>query len=93
MDGGSSINILYFETFQRIGLKASDLVPTSTTFHGIVPGKKAFPIGRVILEVAFGDEKNFRKEKVTFGDETNFCKEKVSFEVITFKSAYHYVLG
>ena len=47
--------------------------------HGIVPGKKAFPIGRVVLEVAFGDEKNFRKEKV-------------AFEVVTFKSAYHCVL-
>ena len=80
MDGGSSINILYFETFQRMGLKASDLIPTSKTFHGIVPGKKAFPIGRVILEVAFGDERNFRKEKV-------------AFEVVTFKSAYHCVLG
>ena len=80
MDGGCSINILYYETFQRIGLKTSDLIPTSTTFHGIVPGRKAFPIGRVVLEVAFGDESNFRKERVPF-------------EVVTYKSAYHCVLG
>ena len=80
MDGGSSINIMYYETFQRIGLKDSDLVPTSTTFHGIVPGRKAYPIGRAILEVAFGDESNFRKERI-------------AFEVVTFKSPYHCVLG
>ena len=80
MDGGSSINILYYETFKRIGLQDGDLIPTSTTFHGIIPGCKAYPIGRVVLEVAFGNETNFRKERV-------------SFEVVNFKSPYHCVLG
>ena len=80
MDGGSSINIMYYETFQRIGLKDSDLVLTSTAFHGIVPGRKAYPIGRAILEVAFGDESNLHKERI-------------AFEVVTFKSPYHCVLG
>ena len=41
MDGGSSINILYYDTFQRLGLKDSSLQPTSTVFHGVVPGKSA----------------------------------------------------
>ena len=80
MDGGSSINIMCYETFQRIGLKGSDLILMSTTFHGIVPGRKVYPIGRAILEVAFGDESNFRKERI-------------AFEVVTFKSPYHCVLG
>ncbi|KAK1644393.1 hypothetical protein QYE76_062198 [Lolium multiflorum] len=46
MDGGSSINILYYETFQRLGLLDSRLENTKVTFHGIVPGRKAFPIAR-----------------------------------------------
>ena len=58
MDGGSSINILYHETFKQMGLKDSQLQPTSTIFHGIVPGKSARPEGKITLEVAFGESKD-----------------------------------
>ena len=34
MDGGSSINILYYETFRRMGLTDKDLRPSNTVFHG-----------------------------------------------------------
>ena len=80
MDGGSSINILYHETFCRMGLTNKQLQPSATTFHGIVPGKSGQPIGRVSLEVAFGNTKNF-------------CSEILSFEVVKFKSPYHGILG
>ena len=43
MDGGSAINILYYETFLRMNLKRSQLQPTNTIFHGIVPGKSHHP--------------------------------------------------
>ena len=39
MDGGSSINILYIKTFQEMSLTRKQLQPSSTLFHGIVPGK------------------------------------------------------
>ena len=39
MDGGSSINILYYDTFKRMKLQDRQLIPTETIFHGIVPGK------------------------------------------------------
>ena len=52
----------------------------ATTFHGIVPGKSAQPVGRVSLEVAFGSTKNF-------------CSEILSFEVVKFKSPYHAIHG
>jgi hypothetical protein len=42
MDGGSSINILYYETFRRLGLPDSRLENTKVTFHSIVSGRKAF---------------------------------------------------
>jgi hypothetical protein len=41
MDGGSSINILYYDTFRRMNLTEKDLKPSSTVFHGLVPGKSA----------------------------------------------------
>ncbi|KAI4972726.1 hypothetical protein ZWY2020_003651 [Hordeum vulgare] len=80
MDGGSSINILYFDTFQRMNLLEKDLMPSTTVFHGIVPGKSAYPIGRVGLIVAFGIMQNYRLESLIF-------------EVVKLKSPYHALFG
>ena len=81
MDGGSSINILYLDTFQRMGLSESRLTPTSTIFHGIVPGKSAHLIGKIRLEVAFGVSKG------------QYRSEYLTFEVVDFKSPYHALFG
>ena len=43
----------------KLGLKAEDLEPTRTVFHGIVPGLSCSPIGRVRLDVLFGDSSHF----------------------------------
>ena len=63
LDGGSSINILYLDTFRRLRLPQSMIETTHTTFHGIVPGRKAYPIGKVTLPVTFGTPTNFRTER------------------------------
>ena len=80
MDGGSSINILYYETFRRMGLTDKSLKQSNTIFHGVVPGKSAYPVGKIELEVAFGDEYDSRAEKLTF-------------EVVKIKSPYHALFG
>ena len=80
MDGGSSINILYYETFKRMNLQEKQLHPSRTTFHGVVPGISAQPLGRVNLEVAFGTQSNFRSEYIWF-------------EVVDFQSPYHALFG
>jgi hypothetical protein len=80
MDGGSSINILYYETFKQMNLSKKQLKPSSTVFHGIVPGKSAYPIGWISLEVTFGTEFNYRSEFLTF-------------EVVKIKSPYHALFG
>ena len=41
MDGGSSINILYYETFHRMGLIDKNVKPSYTICHGVLPGKSA----------------------------------------------------
>ena len=56
MDGGSSINIMYYETFRRMSLTGKDLKPSNTVFHGVVPGKSAYPVGTISLEAAFGED-------------------------------------
>ena len=80
MDGGSSINILYYETFRRMGLTDKSLKQSNIVFHGVVPGKSACPVGKIELEVAFGDEYDSRAEKLTF-------------EVVKIKSPYHALFG
>jgi len=79
-DGGSSIDILYYETFCRMNLTDKDLRPSSTVFHGVVPGRSAYPVGRITLEVAFGDDDDSRAENLTF-------------EVVKIKSPYHALFG
>ena len=80
MDGGSSINILYYETFRRMSLTGKDLKQSNTVFHGVVPGKSAYPVGKIALEVAFGDDHDSRVETLTF-------------EVVKIKSPYHALFG
>ena len=53
MDGGGSINILYYDTLCRMDLINKDLKTSCTVFHGVVPGKSAYPVGKITLEVAF----------------------------------------
>ena len=80
MDGGSSINILYYDTFHRMGLTDKSLKPSSIVFHGVVPGKSAYPVGKIALGVAFGDDHASRSETLTF-------------EVVKIKSPYHALFG
>ena len=66
MDGGSSLNIIYLETLDLLGIKRTQLQPSASGFHGVVPRKKALPVGRIDLPVCFGTAANFRKEVLTF---------------------------
>jgi len=45
MDGGSSLNIIYLGTLYLLGIKRTQLQPSTGGFHGVVPGKKALPVG------------------------------------------------
>jgi len=80
MDEGSSINILYYETFCRMTLTDKDLKLSNTVFHGVVPRKSAYPVGKISLEVAFRDDHDSRSETLTF-------------EVVKIKSPYHALFG
>jgi hypothetical protein len=79
MDGGSSLNIIYAQTLNLLGITRTHLRPSVGGFHGVVLGKRAEPIGRVDLPVCFGTPANFRKETLTF-------------EVVGFHGTYHAIL-
>jgi hypothetical protein len=45
MDGGSSLNIIYAQTLDILGVKRTQLRPSIGGFHGVVPWRRAEPIG------------------------------------------------
>ncbi|XP_066374063.1 uncharacterized protein [Miscanthus floridulus] len=63
-----------------MGILRSSLRPSKALFYGIVLGKEAMPLGRIQLNVTFGQPDNFHKESLTF-------------EVVDFPSIYHALLG
>jgi hypothetical protein len=64
MNAGSGINLIYARTLKAISLEW--LKPTDCSFHGIVPGSANHPLGKIKLDVCFGDNGNFRIEKLEF---------------------------
>ena len=80
MDGDSSLNLLYQDTVQKMGIDPSRIKPTKTTFKGVIPGVEANCTGSVTLEVVFGSLNNFRSEELIF-------------DIVPFRSGYHTLLG
>jgi hypothetical protein len=64
IDSGSSINLLYRISMEKLGIPLAQLKPSRLTFHGIVPGHSCTPLGRVQLEVLFGEKGNSRREPI-----------------------------
>jgi hypothetical protein len=80
INSGTGLNIIFVDTLKKMDFDFKRLTECDEPFFGIVPGKAAYPMGRVSLPV-------------TFGTEENFCTEYLSFEVVDFKSSYHAILG
>jgi hypothetical protein len=51
---------------EKLGIPIAQLKPSRLTFHGIVPGHSCTLMGRVQLEVLFGEEGNSRHEPIWF---------------------------
>jgi hypothetical protein len=80
IDNGSSINIMYRDTMQKLGIKENMLEPSKTTFHGIMLGLSCAPMGKIRMDVMFGSRDNCRVENLMF-------------EVVDLESPYHALLG
>jgi hypothetical protein len=76
MDAGSGINLIYARTLKAMNISLEWLQPTECSFHGIVPGSTNHPLGKIELDICFGDRGNFRREKL-------------EFEVMDWPSQYH----
>jgi hypothetical protein len=66
MDAGSGINLIYARTLKAMCISLESHKPTDFSFHGIVPGGANFPLGKIELDVYFGNNNNYRREKLEF---------------------------
>jgi hypothetical protein len=66
MDAGSGINLIYARTVQAMNISLEWLKPTDCSFYGIVPGSANHPLGIIELNICFGDNGNFHREKLEF---------------------------
>jgi hypothetical protein len=80
MDAGSDINLIYARTLKAMCISLESLKPTVCSFHGIVPGGANYPLGKIEIDVCFGNSNNYHREKL-------------EFEVMDWPSQYHAILG
>jgi hypothetical protein len=80
MDTGSDINLIYVRTLRTMCISLESLKPTDCSFHRIVPGSANYPLGKIELDICFGNSNNYRREKL-------------EFEVMDWPSQYHAILG
>jgi hypothetical protein len=64
MDAGSGINLIYARTLRAMNISLEFLQPTDCSFHGVEPGSANYPLGKIALNVCFGNQHNFRREKL-----------------------------
>jgi hypothetical protein len=58
INGGSGLNVISVDTLKKMDFDFKRITECDEPFFGIVPGKTAYPMGRVSLPV--GTEENFR---------------------------------
>ena len=79
VDNKSSIDILYFQAFERMGLKVSDLKPSLNLVYGFT-GDSVIPLGVISLSMTLGE---YPRQSCVMAD----------FLVIDQPSAFNVVLG
>jgi hypothetical protein len=80
IDGGSALNIIFTITLEDMGFDMIKLVPSDQAFYGITPGTGSTLASMVTLPVTFGTRDNYRTESIIF-------------EVASFETSYHAILG
>ena len=60
------MDILFAKTFKELGIPLTDLKPSRSPFHGVIPGMQTVPLGQITLSVTFGTWENYRTERITF---------------------------
>lgn len=79
IDGGSTLNILFTKTLDKMQIPRSKMKSSSAPFHRVVPMISSMLLGQISLPVTFG---------LGIISRQNIC-----FEVADFEAAYYAILG
>ena len=79
VNNGSSVDILYYPTFQQMGIDRERLIPTNAPLVDF-GGTRVLPLGAITLSVVVGDY----PQQIT---------KDVTFLVVDCSSAYNAILG
>ena len=79
VDNGSLADILYYPTFQQMGIDRERLIPTNAPLDGF-RGIRVLPLGAIALSIVVGDY----PQQIT---------KDVTFLVVDCSSAYNAILG
>ena len=79
VDNGSSVDILYYPTFQQMGIDRERLIPTNAPLVDF-GGTRVLPLGAITLSVVVGDY----PQQIT---------KDVTFLVVDCSSTYNAILG
>ena len=92
VDGGSSANILYKETFEKMGLKSACLKPIS---YPVIGFTKAYVVskGTIKLAVKLGEGSHFRDLMVEFLVVNVPTAYNAEFLVVNVSTAYNAIIG
>jgi hypothetical protein len=66
LDARSGINLIYAKTLRAMYISLEFLKSTDCSFHGIVPWSANYPLGRIALNICFGNRQNYRRENLDF---------------------------
>jgi hypothetical protein len=58
IDGGNNSNIIFIEMLRKMDFDFCKTTACDEPFYGVVPGKAAYPKGRVCLPVTFSTKEN-----------------------------------
>lgn len=67
MDGGSNINLLYWDTFEKLKIGIDKLCPPWGLIYGVTLGRQVMPVGTITLKVTFGNAVHYRRETLLRG--------------------------
>jgi hypothetical protein len=62
MDAVSGINLIYVKTLWVMHISQEFLKLTDCSFHEIITGSANYPLGRIALDVCFGNRQNYRQK-------------------------------
>jgi hypothetical protein len=92
MDAGSRINLIYARILKAMSISLGSLKPIDCSFHRIVPGSANYPLGKIELDVCFGNSSNYHREKLDSKSWTGLRSITQSWGAQHFQNSWQFLI-